>query len=66
MNAANLVRGDRHLPRLPVPPHLRAVDSQAQPATPVCPLWSRIDGRLVPDGLLSVKVALRLLVAGEG
>jgi len=60
-----MVRGDRHLPRLPVQQHLRAVDSQVQPATPGCPLFSRIDGRLVPDGLLSVKVALALLVAGE-
>ncbi len=65
MNAASMVRGDRHLPRLPVQPHLRAVDSQVQPATPGCPLLSRIDGRLAPDGFLSIKVALALLVAGE-
>ncbi len=66
MNAANMVRSDRHLPRLPVQPHLRAVDGRVQPPTPECPLISRIDGRLVSDGLLSVQVALRLLVAGEG
>ncbi len=65
MNAANVVRGDRHLPRLPVQPHLRAVDVRVQPATSECPLFSRIDGRLVPDGFLSIKTALRLLVAGE-
>jgi len=66
VNAAVTIRGDRHLPRLPVQPHLRAVDSRPHPATPGCPLFSRINGRLVPDGVLSVKVALRLLVAGEG
>ncbi len=65
MNAASMIRGDRHLPRLPVQPHLRVVDSQVQPATPGCLLFSRIDGRLAPDGLMSIKVALALLVAGE-
>lgn len=65
MNVIHMICGDRHLPRLPVQPHLRAADSRVQPATPGCPLFSRIDGRLVPDGLLSVKVALALLVAGE-
>ncbi len=66
MNVIHMIRGDRRLPCLPVQPHLRAVDNRVQPATPGCPLFSRIDGRLVPDGLLSVKVALALLVAGEG
>jgi len=66
VNAASMVRGDRHLPRLPVQPHLRVVDSRVQPATPGCPLFSRINGQLVPAGFLSLKTALRLLVAGEG
>jgi hypothetical protein len=66
VNAANMVRGDRHLPRLPLQPHLRAVDVRVQPATSGCLLISRVDGRLVSDGFLSVEVALRLLVAGEG
>ncbi len=65
MNAASMVRGDRHLPRLPVQPHLRAADNRVQPATPGCPLISRIDGQQMSDGLLSVKVALALLVANE-
>jgi len=65
VNVIHMIRGDRHLPCLPVQPHLRAVDSRVQSATPGCPLFSRIDGRLVPDGLLSVQVALALLVAGE-
>ncbi len=60
-----MVRGDRHLPRLPVQPHLRAVDNREQPATPGCPLFSHIDWRLAMDGFLPVKVALALLVAGE-
>lgn len=66
MIAANIVRGDRHLPRLPVQSHLRAVDGRVQPPTPECPLFSRIDGQLVPDGFLSIQTALRLLIAGEG
>lgn len=65
MNVIHVIRADRHLPRLPVQPHLRAVDSQVQPATPGCPLFSRVDGRLVPDGLLSAAEALAALVAGE-
>ncbi len=65
MNVIHMIRGDRRLPRLPVQPHLRALDNRVQPATPACPLVSRIDGRLVPDGLLSVAEALAALVAGE-
>lgn len=65
MNAANKVRVDRHRPRLPVQPHLRAVDNQARPAAVECPLFSRIDGRLVSDGFLLATTANRLLVAGE-
>jgi hypothetical protein len=65
MIAASVIRGDRHLPRLPVQPHLRAVDGRVQPPTPGCPMFSRIDGQLVPDGFLPIKTALRLLVAGE-
>lgn len=65
MNAASIVRGDRHLPRLPVQPHLRAMDNKVQPATVGCPMFSRIDGQLVRDGFLPIKTALRLLVAGE-
>ena len=65
MIVANMIHGDRHLPRLPVQPHLRAVDSKVQPAAPGCPLFSRIDGRLVPDGLLPVAEAAAALVAGE-
>jgi len=40
---------------------------RVQPAAPgvECPLFSRIDGRLVPDEFLSVKIALALLVARE-
>jgi len=60
-----MVRGDRHLPRLSVQSHLRAVDVRVQPVTSGCLLISRIDGRLVSDGFLSIKTALRLLVAGE-
>jgi len=60
-----MIRGDRHLPRLPVQPRLRAVDSQVQAATLECPLFSRVDGRLVPGGLLSAAQALAALVAGE-
>lgn len=65
MNASSVIRGDRRLPRLPVQQHLRALDVRVQPAASGCPLVSRIDGRLVPDGLLSIETALRLLVAGE-
>lgn len=65
MNVIHMIRGDRHLPRLPVQPHLRALDSRVEPATPECPLFSRIDGHLVQDGLLSVAEALAALVAGE-
>ncbi len=61
-----MIRGDRYLPRLPVQPHLRAVDGRVQPTRAGCLLISRIDGRLVSDGFLSVQVALRLMVAGEG
>jgi len=62
---ANMIRGDRHLPRLPVQPHLRAVDSKVQPAAPGCSLFSCIGGRLVSDGLLPVAEAAAALVAGE-
>lgn len=68
MNAANMVRGDRALPQLPVQPHLRAVDDRVSRPKPgfECPIYSRIDGRFpIADGFLSVKVALALLIAGE-
>jgi len=65
VNAAHKVRGDRHLPRLPVQPHLRAVNNQERPAAAECALFSRIDGKLVLDGFLLATTAYRLLVAGE-
>jgi len=65
VNAAHKIRGDRHRPRLPVQPHLRAVDNREQSATTEVPLFSRIGGRLVPDGFLLATTAHRLLVAGE-
>ena len=65
MNAAHKVRGDRHRPRLPVQPHLRAMSNQERSATAEVPLFSRIGGRLVPDGFLLATTAYRLLVAGE-
>ncbi len=69
MNAANLVRGDRARPRLPVQPHLRAVDDRLRTPAPgcECPVYSRVNGRYpVFVGFLPVAEALALLVAGEG
>lgn len=66
MTSANMVRGDRTRPRLPVEPRLRAVGRKVKSAAAGCPLFSRIDGRLVRDGSVAIKTALRLLVAGEG
>jgi hypothetical protein len=65
LSAAHKVRGDRHKPRLPMQPHLRAVRDQEQSVTAECPLYSRIGRRLVPDGFLLATTAYRLLVAGE-
>lgn len=56
------------MPRLPVQPHLRAVDDRRKPLAPgfECPLYSRIDGRYpVFEGFLPVRDALAALVAGE-
>ncbi len=61
----HLIRGDRCRPRLPVQPHLRAVNRQPHPAAPGCPLIARFDGRLVPGGVLTVDEAAAALVAGE-
>ena len=60
-----MIPGDRAAPRLPVQPHLRATDSRVWLAAPGCPLFSRIDGRLVPNGVLTVEEAAAALVAGE-
>ena len=65
--AINMIPGDRATPRLPVQAHLRAGTGRAQPTAPVpgCPLFSRIDGRMVPVGCLTVEEASAALVAGE-
>lgn len=63
-----LIAGDRAMPRLPIAPHLRAVDRRL--CTPLpgfeCPLFSRINGRFPQfDGHVPVEDALAELVAGE-
>lgn len=64
----NMIRGDRAAPRLPVRPDLRAAGSRVQPAapSPACPLYSRIAGRLVLNGVLTVEEAAAAMIAGEG
>jgi len=41
------------------------MSNQERSATAEVPLFSRIGGRLVPDGFLLATTAYRLLVAGE-
>lgn len=63
------IKGDRTGPRLPIAPHLRAVDDRPGPLRVgcECPLYSRIDGRYpVFEGFVPAHIALALLVAGEG
>ncbi len=57
------------MPRLPIQPHLRAVDDRPGPRRPgfECPVYSRVNGRYpVFVGFLPVAEALAMLVAGEG
>ncbi len=62
-----IIAGDRSMPRLPIAPHLRAVDGRGsvKPGCE-CPLYSRVDGRWPCfEGYIPVEMALNLLVAGE-
>ena len=63
-----MIPGDRTAPRWPVQPHLRVAGGRVQPAAsaPACPLYSRIAGRLVLTGALSVEEAAAAMIAGEG
>ena len=65
--AIHMICGDRCRPRLPVQPHLRATGSRVQPAapTPACPIYTRIAGRLVLTGVLTVEEAAAAMIAGE-
>ena len=63
----NMVPGDRALPRLPVQPHLRAGIGRPRPTAPApgCPLFSRVNGQMVPVGCLTVEEAAAAKIAGE-
>lgn len=61
----HLIPGDRAAPRLPIPPHLRVVAGPMQSSAPACPIFSRIDGRLVLTGVLTVEEAGAAMIAGE-
>ncbi len=53
------IPGDRAMPRLPVRPDLRAGIGRPRPTAPApgCPLFSRVDGRLMPGGTRSERAS---------